>query len=216
MAPDKDVLIDEIVQREWAFFQNVNNTGGPASCQSMPATFSAMRRAQYAAWSPEAVASWYDDLFTYERMGANPLSFKYGYMMESTHPDEFERIKDMLPEVSPEKRELIDRLVRIEMDWAEEFAEKYPRFSATGRPIHSSQDTAEKTSVETYAKGEFSTYSEETLRLLLETYEDALARGENLNVTTAAEQARAYGYESLDHAERTLAEGRMSGQGLDG
>ena len=99
----------------WEFFQGVNNVGGPASCQSMPETFSAMRRAQYAAWSPEAVASWYDDLFTYERMGANPLAFKYGYMMEATHPDEFDRIKDMLPDVSPEKRSLIDRALLVQV-----------------------------------------------------------------------------------------------------
>lgn len=216
MDPETSALIEEIVQWEWEFFQGVNNVGGPASCQSMPATFAAMRRAQYSAWSPEAVAGWHNDLEQYRELEVNPLTLKYGYMMASTHPDEYEQIKDSLPEIPEEKQEIIELLMAIEVAWAEDLRARYPHFSGTGRPIHSSEDTAEQTSVETYGRGEFSTYSMRTLALLLETYRDALERGENLNVTTAEAQAKAYGYASIDEAERAIAEGRMGSVGLDG
>ena len=52
---DREQLIDSLVGAEWAFFQNVNNVGGRASCQDMPQTFSVMRRSQFAIWPDEGV-----------------------------------------------------------------------------------------------------------------------------------------------------------------
>lgn len=216
MTPEMEALIDQVVSREWEFFRTVNNTGGPAGCQSMPATFSVARRSQYATWSEDAVASWLDDLIAYGEQGANPLTFKYGYMMETTHPDEFEGIKHLLPEVSDEKRDLVDRLVEMEVAWADDLAERYPHYAARSRPQRTSSDSTEWTSTETYARAEFSTYSENTLKLLLTAYRAAAERGENLTETTATAQVRAYGYETLADADRIIAEGRMSSQGLDG
>lgn len=211
----KDV-VDDLVEREWFFFHTVNNPGGPAACQSMPNTFSAARRAQYATWTPEAVRSWHDDLVAYGERGENPLSFKYGYMMATTHPDEYEQIKDMLPTVPDEALPLIDELVRYECGWAEELAEHYPHYAGKSRPVHSTSDSESWTSTETYARAEFSTYSMRTLRLVLDLYRRAAERGENLYEASAAAQAKAFGYQSLAAADKVIAENRMSDQGLDG
>ena len=214
--PRRAMLIDDVVEREWQFFTTVNNQGGAAACQSMPNTFNVARRAQYATWSTDAIASWDNDLAGYENRGANPCTFKYGFMMRTTHPDEYARIKDMLPEVTPDQVALVQKLVDIETSWAEELAQKYPHYAGKSRPIYSTGDSAEWTSTETYARSEFSTYSLRTLELVLASYRDAVARGENLTETTATAQARAFGYETLAACDQAIAEGRMSGQGLDG
>lgn len=212
---ERDEVIGNIVLAEWELFQTVQNVGGRADCQDMPNTFSAMRRAQFDAWPDEALDSYADDLADAIQAGRNPIADKYAYMMASTHPDEFEAIRDSVPEVPTERRALIERIVEIELGWANQLAAAYPHFAGRGRPIRSSEDTPEVTSIETYSRGELSTYSERTLRVLLGHYRSAAERGVNLQEHVAAEEARAYGYPSLVAADEAIAKGTMSEQGLD-
>ena len=196
---------DRIIQMEWDFFQNVNNVGGRASCQDMPNTFGIMRRSQFAIWTDEMLISYYGDLRTAQLEGRNPMTEKYGYMMESTHPDEFALIKDALPAISMEKWELIEQIVAIQVSWAEAVSAAYPRFAGRGRVIRSAQDTPNATSIETYSRGELATYSEHTLELMLEHFEQAAAVGRNLQEDVDAFIAKSYGYPSLAAAEAAMA-----------
>lgn len=205
---ERDEIIGNIVLAEWELFQAVQNVGRRADCQDMPNTFSAMRRAQFDSWPDEALDSYADDLADTIQAGRNPVAEKYAYMMESTHPQEFEAIRDSVPEVPAEKRALIEQIVNIELGWADRLAAAYPHFAGRRRPVRSSEDTPEVTSIETYARGELSTYSERTLRALLDHYRALADDGVNL-------QARAYGYPSLTAADEAIAKGTMSGQGLD-
>ena len=196
---------DRVIQMEWEFFQDVNNVGGRASCQDMPNTFGIMRRSQFAIWTDEMLFSYYGDLRNAQLEGRNPMTEKYGYMMESTHPDEFALIKDALPAISPEKRELIGRIVAIQIDWAEAVSAAYPRFAGRGRAIRSSQDTPSATSIETYSRGELATYSEHTLELTLAHFGQAQAAGRNLQEDVDTCIAKSYGYRSLADAEAAMA-----------
>lgn len=196
---------DRVIQMEWDFFQNVNNVGGRASCQDMPNTFGIMRRSQFAIWTDEMLFSYYGDLRTAQLEERNPMTEKYGYMMESTHPDEFALIKDALPAISTEKRELIGQIVTIQIEWAEAVSAAYPRFAGRGRVIRSAQDTPNATSIETYSRGELATYSAHTLELMLEHFEQAQADGRNLQEDVDAYIAKSYGYPSLAAAEQAMA-----------
>lgn len=212
---ERDEIIGNIVLAEWELFQAVQNVGGRADCQDMPNTFSAMRRAQFDAWPDEALDSYADDLADTIQAGRNPVAEKYAYMMASTHPEEFEALRDSVPEIPAEKHALVDQIVKIELDWADQLAAAYPHFTGRGRPVRSSEDTPEVTSIETYSRGELSTYSERTLRALLDHYRSLVEKGVNLQERVANEEARAYGYPSLAAADEAIAKGTMSGQGLD-
>ena len=54
---DKKALIDAILEKEWPMFHNVNGEER-ASCQNDYPVFEIMRRAQYDAWSPEALEAY--------------------------------------------------------------------------------------------------------------------------------------------------------------
>ncbi len=196
---------DRIIAMEWAFFQMVHNVGGRANCQDMPETFGIMRKSQFTIWTDDMLLSYYEDLKAAEYEGRNPMTEKYGYMMESTHPDEFALIKDALPTIPQAKRRLIEQIIAIQIPWAESMSGSYPRLAGRGRVIRTSQDSPGTTSIETYSRGELATYSERTLELMLEHFENAQALGHNLQEDVYASIARSYGYQSLADAEASLA-----------
>jgi hypothetical protein len=212
---DRGQLIRDVVSIEWGMFQEVQNVGGRADCQSMPQTFFVMRASQFDSWPDEIIESYKQDLNDALNEQRNPVSEKYAYMMKSTHPGEYDQIRQYLPEISKDKHDLVEDIIKIELTWADELSAKYPHFTSQGRPTRTSQDTPCTTSIETYARGELSTYSVRTLRMLLDHYTKLAAKGVNLQAKVAAKEASAYGYKSLDEAERVIAEGKMSGNGLD-
>ena len=46
-------IIEEIIQREWDFFQHVQHIDGRASCQDDFETFEKQRTAQFLVYTPE-------------------------------------------------------------------------------------------------------------------------------------------------------------------
>ena len=200
----KEDLIDKIVGLEWKAFDKVENTGGRASCQDDWQTFQVMRKSQYMLWSKEMLQSFIRDFEEANGRGWNLITEKYGRMEETTAPEEYALIKDKLPGIPDDKKQIIEAIVEIQVGMMEEFAREYPKAASEARAIHTSDDTPYSTSYETYLRGEISTYSDETLSLYGRFVVDYAARGGNIAHDTIQNSALLYGYDSLDHMESKL------------
>ena len=196
--------LEAILEIEWEMFSTTQNEGGKASCQENREQFTVMRSAQFSVWDEASLESYLDDLRSARSDGRNLMTEKYAYMMESTAPEEFERIRHLLPPVSAEKEALVVSLVRQTVKWAEEYQRKYPKLASLGRPIHRSYDSPWVTSAETYHRGELLTYSERTLKCLYRLYTENAAKGRNLDEDVIRETAYLTGYESLEEAENSI------------
>ncbi|MBQ9438560.1 MAG: DUF4125 family protein [Lachnospiraceae bacterium] len=201
---DKKQLVNEIVRLEWAAFQEVQNEGGRASCQDNNETFDIMRKSQYLTWTEEMLAQYKSDFEANLAKGWNMVTEKYARMMESNAKEEFEAIKNQLPKISPSSKELIEKIVAIQVKWMEEFAAQYPNLANQGRAIHTSEDTEYNTSYETYLRGEISTYSTKMLLLYAAFILDLQKRNANLSKLIMKFTTAFYGYASLDAAETKL------------
>ena len=200
----KAALIDELVSLEWEAFDKVDNEGGRADCQDDFNTFSIMRTSQYYTWTEEMLRSYIHDFRIANENGHNLIAEKYARMMESTTPQKYEQLKDALPKIPGQKREIIEEIVNIQVMWMEEFAEKYPKAAGNARSIHSFEDTPFNTSYETYLRGELGTYSDETLDLYGRFIAGLCRDEKNLAEMIMRNTALLYGYGSLDELENKL------------
>lgn len=205
---ERNQLIDEIIEREWEQFQYVQNEGGRASCQDDHETFVIMRKSQFMNWTKALLESYRQDLIEAEANHWNLLTEKYARMMESTAPEQYKELAPILPKRSKERIEMQEKMIAQQMRWEEDFASRYPAIASTGRVLHTSEDTPWDTSIETYARGEISTYSDRTVELLKELYDQMAADHENLSENTLRNMTALYGYESLEQAEE-LQRARM-------
>ena len=197
-------LVERIVELEWKQFDKVKNEGGRASCQDDYATFSIMRKSQYLTWPDELLESFYGDLLVAENKGWNLIMEKYARMMESTTPEKYEELKKDLPELSEERIVIQEEIIKIQVDWMEEFASKYPKMAGNARSIHTSEDTPFNTSYETYLRGELGTYSENTFILYGRFITGLLKENRNLAYEIMTNTAKLYGYESVEEAEARI------------
>ncbi|MBD5539773.1 MAG: DUF4125 family protein [Lachnospiraceae bacterium] len=199
---ETEQLIFDIAQMEWELFQNVQNTGGRASCQNDPDTFFKMRMSQWMVYSKETLESYMEDLESSIKQGRNLIFEKYGFMMETTYPEEFEEIKEHLPEVSPEAEKMIDEMADIHVKWDKAVYEKYPHIRENGRVFRSSEDSVYNgSSSESYLRGEYKTYSPKTVELIYKQVKQAEEKGENLLERIIENEVKFYGYQSLEDAE---------------
>ncbi len=204
---EREQLIFDIASAEWELFQQVNNTGGRAFCQDDSDTFFKMRMSQWMVYSDEALKSYWEDLNEACLQGRNPIFEKYGYMMRTTYPEEYEAIKEHLPEPSAHKKEMIEKLVQIHLEWDRQALERYPNIRRNGRVLTTQEDSVyEGSSSESYLRGELMTYSEKTLSLILKQTQDAYEKGDNLLLQIVANETAFYGYGSLEEAEKAHAE----------
>ncbi|MBQ6574786.1 MAG: DUF4125 family protein, partial [Lachnospiraceae bacterium] len=200
----KDKLIDRIVALEWKAFDKVDNQGGRASCQDDWTTFSIMRKSQYMLWDEEMLSSFIADFEAANERGWNLITEKYGRMEETTCPEEYEKIKDTLPAIRDDKKQIIEAIVGIQVGMMEEFAKEYPKAAGEARSVHTSEDTPYNTSYETYLRGEISTYSDMTLSLYGRFVAAMAKAGRNIAKETITNSAIMYGYASLDDMEMRL------------
>lgn len=200
----KDELVNEIVKMEWMQFDQVKNKGGRADCQDDWNTFSIMRKSQYQTWNEELLVSFLNDLLDAEERGWNIITEKYARMMQSTAPEEYAELAGELPIRSEKRLQLTEEVVKIQMDWMEEFAEAYPKMTANARSLHTTEDTAYNTSYETYLRGELGTYSEATFILYVQFIVTLSQAGNNLAYMIMDNTAKLYGYEDVDAAEAKL------------
>lgn len=204
---ETEQLIFDIAQVEWELFQNVQNTGGRASCQNDPDTFFKMRMSQWMVYSKETLESYMEDLKSSMEQGRNMIFEKYGFMMETTYPEEFEGIKEHLPKVSPEMEKMIDEMADIHVKWDKEVYEKYPHIRENGRVFRSSEDSIYNgSSSESYLRGEYKTYSPKTVKLIYKQTKQAENEGKNLLEKIIENEVKFYGYQSLEDAEKKQQE----------
>ena len=194
---EKEKIINEILEKEWKYFSNLNNIGGRADCQDNREDFIIMRKSQWETFNEETLLSYLEDLNSKN----NPLFQKYAQMMKYNSPEEYEKIKDILEKPSEEKTDLVNKIMFIYMEWEKEFFERYPIFSSMGRPLYSSEDDNIETSIETYLRGELLSYSEKTLSLYLEYIIDNKEKNINLAIKNMDNLARMQGFNDSNDVE---------------
>lgn len=207
---NREELIQTIIDHEWSQFDKVNNMGGRADCQEDPRTFNIMRRSQFDNWPNDLLSSYLEDLKLAEMEERNLLAEKYGRMMESTFPEEYENIKHLFPARSAERLAAQEEIIAIEMAMDDEFTSRFPYYAAGGRPSRTASDNMYSTSKETYMRGEMSTWSDYTFELYASWVRELQNSGLNLPEVTANNIAKAYGFESVTAAEEYLAASRSS------
>ena len=149
-------LVFDVVSAEWDLFQLVENTGGRASCQDDPDTFFKMRMSQWMIYSEETLESYLNDLMTSANEGRNLVYEKYGHMMETTFPDEYEKVKATLPVITDEANAIIDELADIHVKWDKQVNDLYPALRSNGRVFTSADDSmVAGSSSESYLRGDY-------------------------------------------------------------
>ena len=194
---EKEKIINEILEKEWKYFSNLNNIGGRADCQDNREDFTIMRKSQWETFNEETLLSYLEDLNSKN----NPLFQKYAQMMKYNSPEEYEKIKDILEKPSEEKTDLVNKIMFIYMEWEKEFFERYPIFSSMGRPLYSSEDDNIETSIETYLRGELLSYSEKTLSLYLDYIIDNKEKNINLAIKNMDNLAKMQGFNNSEDVE---------------
>lgn len=194
-------LVEDIVKLEFEAFDKVKNAGGRAECQNDWATFSIMRKSQYLTWNRTMLLQYLYDFRSEYHRGHNLIEEKYGRMMESTAPEEYRKIREHFPQLSEEKRRIIEQIVGLQVAWMEEFAAVYPMLADNARSVHTMEDNLYNTSYETYLRGEISTYSDKMLELYGRYVVEYARRQANLTFAIMENSVRLYGYDSLEAAE---------------
>ena len=162
---EKILKIDEIIDLEWNMFQELKNIGGRASCQDNYPYFRLMRKSQYYAWDMDLIESYLNDLLEAKKYGYNILAIKYGFMEESTDKEHFETIKDNLPKLEEKRINLMEAIIKLQLEMFEEFQKENKEDSSLMRTLYSNTDSINNASYETYLRGELSSYSENTVYL---------------------------------------------------
>lgn len=193
--------IAELILKEWNQFQKVQNEGGRASCQNDMRQFAMNRLGQFLTWNEEMRQSYYQDLVEAERFGWNLLTEKYARMMKYTAPQEYARLCNRLPVISEQKEYLVNKIVKQQLIWQEEYNRLYPKVSRGSRPTNKSGDEDWVTSFETYLRCELYTYSERTLNAYLHHVEDMVGRGINMTILNLEFMAKLYGFSCLQEME---------------
>lgn len=197
-------IIEKIIDLEWKQFDKVQNEGGRADCQDDFGTFELMRKSQYLTWNEELLYSYYNDLVTAENKDWNLIMEKYARMMKSTAPLKYAELEKDLPKLSEDRIAIQEEIIRIQVNWMEEFAKKYPKMADNARSIRTSEDNEFNTSYETYLRGELGTYSENTFILYGRFIAGLLKEQRNLAYEIMNNTAKLYGYNSVSDAEEKL------------
>lgn len=199
-----ETLIKDIVELEWKQFQLVKNEGGRADCQNDKNTFEIMRRSQFLSWDLEVLKSYYNDIVYAQKTGRNLLEEKYARMMVYKEPEKYTDIERELPLINENRLIIQEEIIAQEIIWAKELSQLYPNLRGNARILYSKYDTEYDTSIETYIRGEISTYSDKTLDLYRDMIKARVKENRNLEKENLLNMVREYGYSSIEEAENLL------------
>lgn len=163
----KHAIIEDIVSHEWQFFTSTVNYGHRAPCQDQKGNFLASRRSYWHMYSIEVLQSYLEDIKDALFHGRNLVTFKYAYMMQYTHPEEYEQLREKLPLISSTKSTLVKSIMHLYMTWEDSIKHSQPHLDNHNRKLYRKDENSRSTSVETYMTGELLSYSEETLLKIL-------------------------------------------------
>ncbi|MBD5539107.1 MAG: DUF4125 family protein [Desulfovibrio sp.] len=154
--PEREALLNEIIERELAMFLATPNEGGTADCQQRPDTFRVMRRMAHITHDDATLKSYLDDLRAAEESGRNFMIEKYA------------RMDDRIPPLSDSP--LLDEIADAENAFLVAASEERPdRIRRNGSDMF-----------RRYLRCELETLSPETLALYAEEVRRAKAEGRNL------------------------------------
>lgn len=185
-------MIAQILEIEGDMFVSVRSRY-PVSCQKDPEGFRIMRYAQFSVWSEETLKSYLFDLKEALINGRNLMTLKYA------------RMENLLPPLhkEPQVEDMIDEIVRVEMEWQKEMFSKYPSLMSCGRPLTGTENKQAVTSFKTYLRCELETYSVMTLTLLFRDVMGKLSQKKNMTEVIYACMVTGLGYSDLEEAEET-------------
>lgn len=199
-TPTVTALSLAIAKAEFEAFDKVQNEGGRASCQNNWPTFKVMRMSQYMTWTEEMLLQYLYEFRTNYANGRNMIEEKYARMMASTAPLEYAQFSDKLPPISEEKQAIIEGIVCVQVNWMEQFAERFPNLAGNARMIHTSDDLPDDTSYETYLRGELGTYSDKLLELYGRYIVAHAQENKNVAYEIMENTVHFYGYKDLEAA----------------
>ena len=190
---DRTELIYRIVEAELRMFLSVP-ADGEYSCRQHPDSFRMHRRVQFSIWSEDTLESYMNDLKHAEKENRNLMTVKYA------------RMDDLIPREN--FNPLIDTIADIQFRWQMDMFASYPNLMAGARPLSETDDSALKTSFETYLKGELETYSNNTLSLLHRDLIKLVNSGKNGSKLVYTALVNEMGYTSLEEAEQAQKRNR--------
>lgn len=201
---DRKNMEQLVVNNEWNMFQKVQGIDGRAPCQAEEQyqIFVIMRLSQFESWPLDVVESYLQDLEDAKAAERNLVMEKYARMMEETDPRYYAEIQRLLPEISEEARLLAEKITAQYMRWEREVNIQYPNVRKHGRQAAGTSLEGD-TSLENYLRSELLTYSSRTLRLFWNAIEADSSK--NLYRISMEKLASAYGYASLEEAEKALS-----------
>ena len=199
-----DTSVQELLDLEWRLFDAAPQAGQRPARPEDREQFCIIRSAQLSIWPPELRESWRRDLLNAQAEGRNLINEKYIYMLERVNQKQCDKVNSDLPATNIEKLWLVDWICTAEVAWQETLVQKYPHLTQNSRAIHTSADTRENVSFETFLRGELMCCSVNTLRLYARQVEKAQKAGRNLCETMLENTVRQLGYESLEAAEEGI------------
>lgn len=180
MSKKREDTLKKIVINEWNFFTTVNNIGKRAYCQDNSFTFIYSRLCYWNIYNDIILTSYLNDLVNAKNENRNLVTEKYAYIMQYTDPEYFNKIKKYLPPISDYKKNTVNSIMLIYINWEEEIKKNNPELLDNNRDLYNPSQSTARTTIEYYFKGELSSYSESTLNLILKYYLSAFQKGINL------------------------------------
>ena len=197
-------LINDIIEKEWKLFHAVNGDNR-VSCQDDRPTFEIMRRAQYRAWSQDALEKYAADLDAAIAEGRNIVREKYIHMMRTTAPEDYQHFIMELPEISEARVTLVEQIWEHLAAQTERMRSRYPYLAFGGRTLYARNETTGWPSIETYQTSELLTYSEATLCALLTHIEALEKEAKDFAFIVQENTVLGLGFPDMDAAEKVMA-----------
>jgi hypothetical protein len=182
---NKKEIIDQILDIEMDMFLSVK-VENKVSCQENPKAFRHMREAQFSVWSPKTLSSYRSDLQKAQEQDRNLMTLKYA------------RMDNLVPPLNHNLA--IDLILNARIIWQKELAEKYPHLIRQDSSLND-EDNSGSPSFKIYLKCELETYSDQTLKSLLEDIRNFQSKGENMTEKVYEHMVKSLGYRSLGQAD---------------